>query len=269
VFVLRTGQLAQQARRLAAYLDTLAERWIGYSLPPAGRVIEASDWAPDERDTYCPRCGDSVGPGEATDSGCGSCRDRPALTPDGVVRLGPYSGELRDWIIGIKYGRRWAEMAELLGRALGRAVRQADLIDIERAIVVPAPMPWQRRMYRGIDHARTIASGVARQLHAPSLNVLARANGPPQVSLSAGERARAGSRGLRRRRRIGGWPLNGLHLVLVDDVRTTGASLKAAARLLRPLKPEKVIGAVLAVSDDRARRERAAQGVPKGAVEAG
>ena len=266
---MRLGELHIPVHRLTAYLDALAERWIGYSLPPARRVVEESDFSPDERAAYCHRCGDSVGPGEATQSGCGSCRDQPALTPDGVVRLGPYSGELRDWIIGIKYGRRWAEMAELLGRTLGRAVRQADLIDIERAIVVPAPMPWQRRMYRGIDHARTIASGVARQLHAPSLDILARANGPLQVSLSVSERARAGSRGLRRRRRIGGWPVKGLHLVLVDDVRTTGASLKAAARLLRPLKPDRVIGAVLAVSDDRARRERAAQGVPKGAVEAG
>jgi predicted amidophosphoribosyltransferase len=256
-------------RGLTAYLDAVAERWIGCSAPPAGRVLDESDFVPDERGEYCHRCGDSVGPGEATETGCGSCRDRPAVTPDGVVRLGPYSGELRDWIIEIKYIRRWAEMAELLGRSLGRAVRRAGVVEIERVLVVPMPMPWQRRMYRGIDHAGAIAAGVARELRSPRCGLLVRANGPPQVSLSRSERARAGSRGLRLRRRLGGWPLDGLHVLLVDDVRTTGASLKAAARLLRPLKPERVVGAVLAVSDDRARRDREARGVPLAAAEAG
>jgi predicted phosphoribosyltransferase len=61
------------------------------------------------------------------------------------------------------------------------------------------------------------------------------------------------------RRRLGGWNLLDVDLVLVDDIRTTGASLKAAVRLLRSLKPRSVVCAVLAVSDAQARRARAIQ----------
>ena len=86
--------------------------------------------------------------------------------------------------------------------------------------------------------------------------VLGRANHPPQVGLTSTERKRAGARGMRRRWRWGGWPLEGLHLVLVDDVRTTGATLKAATRMLRRLKPERIVCAVVAVSDSKARLSR-------------
>ncbi len=110
------------------------------------------------------------------------------------------------------------------------------------------PMPWQRRLYRGIDHARVIAGGVAAELDAPLLSLLARANGPPQVSLRATQRSRNAGR-MRRQRRAHLLPLDGHTVVLVDDVRTSGASLEAAARLIRRLGAGRVVGGVLAVAD--------------------
>ena len=125
-----------------------------------------------------------------------------------------------------------------------------------RAAIVPMPMPWQRRLYRGIDHAQVIAAGVAAPLRCPVIRPLARANGPPQVSKPPFDRKRTGGRGLRLRRRIGGWDLAGLEILLVDDVRTTGASIRAAVRILRRLRPKQIVVAVLAVSDAAARRQR-------------
>ena len=43
-------------------------------------------------------------------------------------------------------------------------------------------------------------------------------------------------------------------LLLVDDVRTTGSTLRGAVRLLRRASPECVVAAVVAVADDTARR---------------
>ncbi len=175
---------------------------------------------------------------------------------DGVVRLGPYIDPLRQWIRSIKY-QRWSDMAELLGRQLGVALIESKLLDASRCVVVPMPMPWQRRAYRGIDHALAIAGATAAELRAPLLRVLAAANGPPQVGLSPTDRLRRGGRGIRLRKRLGGWDFRDLQIVLIDDVRTTGASMQRAARVLRRARPASVIAAVLAVSDERARRDRA------------
>ncbi len=245
------------ARRLGGYLDAVTETWIGWSLPPAGAVLEQSGWRPDEAGSYCRRCGSSLGPGEATPSGCGSCRGQP-LPGNGLVRLGSHAGALREWVLAIKY-RGWAEMGAALGRRLGQAIVRCDLIDPDRSVIVPMPMPWQRRMYRGIDHARVIAAGVAEVLRVPIVPVLAKANGPPQVSLATSHRRRHGAGGLRIRRRLGGWGLNGSTVVLVDDVRTTGSSIRTACRLLRPLRAQSIVVAVVSVSDESARRDRAAR----------
>src|SRR5688572_22502295 len=110
-----------QVRRVATsvrdYLDAAAEYWIGWTLPPVQRAIAEGEWQPDQPDMYCRRCGDSVGPGEATAEGCGTCRrggELPGGIADGVVRLGAYADPLSSWVPRIKY-QRWAEMGSYLG----------------------------------------------------------------------------------------------------------------------------------------------------------
>ena len=244
--------------RVSRRADAALERWVRFTTPRVERVLDETDWTPDAPGAYCHRCGVTVGPGEATATGCGTCRDAPGLA-DGVVRLGAYADELREWVLAVKY-QGWEAMAEALGRQLGAVVAQARPGAGDALAVVPLPMPWQRRLYRGIDHAALIAAGAATVLGAPMLRLLTKRNGPPQVSLPTSQRRRSGARGMRVRT-IGPvvpnrrW-IRDSTVLLVDDVCTTGASLRAAARLLRPLKPARIIVAVVAVSDDRARRQR-------------
>lgn len=242
-------------KSLTSYLDEFTHRWIGWTFPPASQAIDLSGWQPDGFDRYCRRCGDSVGPGETTATGCATCREGAELENgigDGIVRLGPYVNELRDWVLKTKY-ECWSEMGQALGQVLGRQVKQSNMIEFGRLIVVPMPMPWQRRLYRGIDHARVIAAAAARELGAPLASPLARSHSIPQVARIASERKRSGGKGLRIRFQLGGAQLRGGHVLIVDDVRTTGATLKAAVRLLRKLKPQRIICGVLGVSDATAR----------------
>ena len=239
--------------------DLILENLFGYSVPSPERVRHESDWAPDNREDYCSRCGVTVGSGEASASGCGSCRGKPGIA-DGILRLGAYTGDLRNWIISVKY-HQWAEMGAVMGRELGRRVIDHRIVsdtELSNVIVVPMPMPWQRRIYRGIDHARLISEGAAKEFNAPVLSMLSKRNGPPQVTLPRSQRKRNGSQGLRLRSYgkyiPGGRWIRKSVILLVDDVCTTGATLRAGVRLLRTLKPERIIAMVVAVSDDPARR---------------
>ena len=65
-----------------------------------------------------------------------------------------------------------------------------------------------------------------------------------------------GSGGVRLRRQAGRLRLENAQVILVDDVRTSGASLRAAGRLLRRSRPKWLVAAVLAVTDDRSRLSR-------------
>ncbi len=249
------ADVARRLRQTREWLVAVERAWLGWSFAPPPRVLAETAWRPDEPAAFCPRCGSSVGYGEPTTRGCGSCRSRSVST-DCVVRLGAYTGPLREWVRAIKY-RGWAEMADALGHRLGAAVarclRAESGLDPGRAVVVPMPMPWQRRLYRGVDHAALIAAAAASELGVPRMPLLVMSNGPPQVSLTAGRRPSRGAR-LRLSRRAARLVLDGLPVVLVDDVRTTGASLNAAARLVRRLGPGRVVAGVLAVTDDPARR---------------
>ncbi len=241
---------APSPRKILRWLEMVERTWLGWSLPPTRRAIADARWQPDDPQRYCGRCGVSVGRDEVTPRGCASCRGTNPATYC-VIRLGPYADPLGECVKAIKY-RQWDQMGRELGRRLGTSISAALAGPAGGGgagyVVVPMPMPWQRRLYRGIDHARVIAGGVAAELHAPLLALLAQANGLPQVSQSATQRSRnAGRMRLKRSARL--LPIGARTVVLVDDVRTSGASLEAAARLIRRLGAARVVAGVLAVAD--------------------
>ena len=246
---------ARRRDQFREWLVSVEQAWIGWSLAPPARVLAAEAWCPDAPATYCHRCGGSVGAGESTPQGCGSCRGH-SISTDRVVRLSAYRGPVRTWVRAIKY-RGWAEMAGSLGQRLGQALAAAmgddDGFDAQRTVIEPMPMPWQRRLYRGIDHAGIIAEAAAAVLRVRVHQVLTVSNGPPQVSLSASRRSR---RAVRIRLRADSPCLEGVAVVLIDDVRTSGGSLNAAARLLQRLGPRRIVAGVLAVTDGPSRRDR-------------
>lgn len=232
-------------------IDQFLACWVGFRVAPANQIMTRAQWRRDSPDRYCRRCGGTVGPGEATSSGCGACRESQGLV-DGVVRLGAYEGALRDWILGLKY-RGWHEMGVCLGAALGEALTEAVALS-RQTVILPAPMPAARRLFRGLDHADIVARQLSRTLRHPILRVLRRSMGPTQVSLPAHQRRQAGGRGLHLTRRGKDLDLAGWDVLLVDDVRTTGSTLRAMGRLVRPLGARRVMAGILAVSDAPGRR---------------
>jgi ComF family protein len=140
-----------------------------------------------------------------------------------------YEGSLREIVHAFKYeGRRG------LARPLADLVRAAGAEILAGAdVVVPVPLhPW-RRMRRGFNQA----DDLARRLPLPIVHALWRLQPTAtQTGLSAAARRRnvrdafTISPILPRRARA---ELEGQVAVLVDDVRTTGATLEACAAVLK------------------------------------
>lgn len=186
--------------------------------------------------TTCASCGAGV-PRERAHRFCEPCRaDIPpldALPPEVddaalVLCAAEFDGLLRLLIQRFKYG------AELpLARPLAELLVETALAhDLEPDLVVPLPMHRSRLQERGFDHVFLLAGPLAEALDVPLVSALERAERRrPQVGLLPDER----------RENISGAfvvgssepSVRGRHVVLVDDVLTTGATAEEATRILR------------------------------------
>ena len=191
---------------------------------------------------YCPRCGGTIGSGECTAGGCASCFQRP-LAWDRLVRLGPYVDPLAKQIRSLKFRRDW-QIAGVLGRALARRL-ETDAAPVRRA-VCPVPMFWVRRWVRGFNQAALIGEALARARRWPVFELLRRTrHRPSQTSVSATQRAA----NIRDSFAVAQVDLSGYEIILVDDVKTTGATLSVCTRLLKGAGAARVTVAVAAVAD--------------------
>jgi ComF family protein len=141
-----------------------------------------------------------------------------------AAAIGSHDGRLRDVVQALKYDGR-----STIARHLARRMRDAGAGVLDGAdLVVPVPLHRARERRRGFNQARELA----RHLGAPLADLLVRVRRTEtQADLPAGQR-QANVRGAFALRPAGAAAVDGLVVVLVDDVRTTGATLNACAAVL-------------------------------------
>jgi predicted amidophosphoribosyltransferase len=183
-----------------------------------------------------------VGPYLDTSQGCVHCRsDRFAF--ERVVSLGVYDGALRSACLLAK-GPGGAPLATGLAELLWSRIKD-DLGTAGIHVVIPVPHHWTSRLRHGHFPPVTIGRVLARRLNARwHTHILAKVRRTPsQVSLPVTDR-RNNLRGAFRV--VGGSRLNGLTILLVDDVLTTGTTSHRAATELNKAGASRVLVAVIA-----------------------
>lgn len=193
----------------------------------------------------CSRCGAPFLSAEALSGGlCRLCRTG-AITFQHCYSYGPYDGVLSRLIHLLKY-EGVTPLTERLGGLMARALPRTESFDA----IVPMPLhPW-RRFRRGFNQAELLAREVGRRTGLPVVAVLQRRKATvAQAGLTNAQR-RANVRGAFRVRTAE--KIEGRHLVLVDDVLTTGATAAAASAALLRAGARRVSVLTVARADRRA-----------------
>ena len=178
----------------------------------------------------CPRCAEPFaesGAAETPEQICGTCLTSP---PPWARTVAPfiYGAPLSRIVEGLKSGNGLLQ-ARTLGALALPFVRRTYVEESLPAALVPMPLTRRRRWRRGFNQAELLAAVLGRALGLPRLcdRLVRTKDAPPQRSLSRSVRLR-NVRGAFKMKR----PLPVQHVALVDDVTTTGATVRAATLAL-------------------------------------
>lgn len=149
---------------------------------------------------------------------------------------------IKKCIHAIKYYRR-KDLIEPLTRELAKEATAIPNLQVH--VLVPIPMPRIRRIMRGYNQAELIAQELGKQLHLPVQNLLTRSKtAKRQVTSRTRQERLDAQKGTFSVTSSGS--ANNLHIILVDDVTTTGATLEEARKVLLKQGAQSVRGLTLA-----------------------
>tara|TARA_Y100000589_G_scaffold325805_1_gene364381 strand:- start:4543 stop:5229 length:687 start_codon:yes stop_codon:yes gene_type:complete len=208
-------------------------------------ACDQGQYLPKVSADYCSRCGASISSKAVTAKGCAFCINQ-TIHWQKIVRVSAYEPPISDWIVTLKFKHAW-RWGQMLGELLTPHLDLPDLQDNPTAIC-PVPMHWYRRWERGYNQSQLIADCVGRHLHLPVMPLLKRIRYTPSQT-----RVVPSQRTVNVSQSVGPRPinLNGWTVILIDDVKTSGATLNNCCRQLKSMGCKDIIAAVIAVADPK------------------
>jgi ComF family protein len=174
---------------------------------------------------------------ELTDSGktCPTCRAHSDLFAVRAVAV--YQGVAKDLVWQLKFKGAQAAATEIAATMARFAPHSPEYV------LVPASTATSRVRQRGFDQATLIARELARKTGLPFSRALRRSGQHHQVGANRAQRLIQLQHAYRV---VATHTVQGKHVILIDDVLTTGATLEAAAKALKAAGAKRVSALVFA-----------------------
>jgi len=193
---------------------------------------------------YCRRCGKDVSKYAIVAGRCGHCQTQN-LSFDGIARTGKYEGTLKNLLLNFKFSDK-TEFRKSLGFLGNSALEGSDFYD-DIDYFVPVPLHWRRRLSRGFNQSLLIARKLSHPKAKINSDLVRCRYTRPQIALdspAARKRNVEGAFAVR-----AGHKFENKNICLVDDIKTTNATLNECSQTLKQAGALNVYVLVIAVAD--------------------
>lgn len=184
-----------------------------------------------ERDVFCATCVKLIKPIVSHD-----LKVTDALTVK-VFAIGPYTDPLKQLILS----KSWSN--SVASRQLGQLMWELTYIkNVPCDLIVPVPLHWMRFAWRGYNQSEEMARELAKKKGVPVMNLLKRIRHTPFQSVGSMEKRVENVKDaflLLTEQELRS-QYKDKHILLIDDLLTTGATIRAAAKELNKLKPASI-----------------------------
>jgi competence protein ComFC len=194
---------------------------------------------------YCRRCGRDAGRAAQLEGLCPDCQGK-TIHFDQIARAGLYAQSLQHMIVAFKNGK--TELDAILGFLADSALQGSGFRD-EIEFFVPVPLHWSRRLTRGYNQSHILINKLRHptaKISTDLVRIRRTKAQPTMTSHTARARNVAGAFSVRNRHNF-----TGKNICIVDDIKTTGATLNECAKTLKIAGAAKVFALVLAVAGQK------------------
>ena len=194
---------------------------------------------------YCQRCGRDTSKTAQLDGICPDCQGKE-IHFDQIARAGIYAQSLQKMIVAFKNEK--TELDTILGFLIDSALQGSGFMN-EIEFFVPVPLHWSRRLIRGYNQSQILINklkGKTAKINTDLVRIRRTKTQPTMVSPTARAKNVAGAFAVRH-----GHEFTDRKICLVDDIKTTGATLNECAKTLKEAGAAKVFAVVLAVAGQK------------------
>ena len=182
-------------------------------------------------------------------------RENLIKDPDGFSCAGAlrYESAVREALLRLKFEGA-IEIADPLGVILAQAA--AEIFYSEFDIITWIPVSAERKAKRGYDQSKLLAESMCRVWGVKPVCLLKKIRNNPAQSALPGEKPELRESNVRGVYEImPGAEITGKRVLLIDDIRTTGATLREARRVLMTNGAASVRAAVIALAGKKSGRK--------------